>query len=161
MLGGFAQDAAAGPTGLVWNLTDRVIGIGEDDLKGRVHHVPDEQSGFPVALRSYNRVTDGVAGGRLDPQIVIEHETVVNQNGDARFDAGQNAVFEYQALAFVFICSCDRLPMFILCSAEDVFRIREGWHPSPVDQPRVPAYMIGVKMGAHDVIDLVDGYPMP
>jgi hypothetical protein len=43
----------------------------------------------------------------------------------------------------------------VVGTAEDVFRILEGRHPLAVLEPRVPADVIDVQMGAHHHVDLV------
>ena len=46
-------------------------------------------------------------------------------------------------------------------SREQVSRLREGRHPAPVLEPRVPADMVDVQVGAHDEVDVLDREPVP
>ena len=45
-------------------------------------------------------------------------------------------------------------PVVVLGAREQVARVGEGRHPAPADQPRVPADVIGVEVGAHHEVDV-------
>ncbi len=51
------------------------------------------------------------------------------------------------------------LPGGVFALVEDVFRLREGRHPAAVHQPRVPAAMVDVQMGAEHVVDVLEAQP--
>ena len=40
---------------------------------------------------------------------------------------------------------------------EHIAGVRECWHPTSVVQPRVPSDVVGVQMGTHHLIDILDG----
>src|SRR5262249_40783623 len=48
------------------------------------------------------------------------------------------------------------LPGAVFALVKDVFRLREGRHPAPVAQLRVPAGMVDVQVGAEHVVDVLE-----
>src|SRR3954462_10631704 len=50
-------------------------------------------------------------------------------------------------------------PVGKLAVCKDVLGLWKSWNPAPVLQLCVPADMIDVQVGAHDIVDLVDGDP--
>ncbi len=84
--------------------------------------------------------------------MVVQRRGGADEVGPAGRDDGQHAVLQHRVRRLGVL----GLPMGQLALAEDVSRLGEGRHPAAVLQPGVPADMVDVQVGAHDVVDILD-----
>lgn len=126
------------------------------NLQGVMQNISRKQrllgrSGKPhsnVAARMTRRWNDG--------QSIVERMLSVNDDRLSGFDDRQNAVAIGKAALKVRLGGriAPRVAQVVLEPGKDIFCFGESWNPTTVLQHRIPADVIGMKMGAEDDVDI-------
>jgi hypothetical protein len=87
----------------------------------------------------------------MERQAVADRGFAIDDYGLPAFDNGQHAVLVDPGIKT--FASGRTVPVSMLGLGEHVSGIRKCRHPAAVDQPRVPAAMIGMEMGAANIVD--------
>lgn len=109
-----------------------------------------------LGAQAYGDVAGCMPRGRFDGQAVVERVSVVYEHGLPRLNHGQHTIVEnitlggHQVMFGVFF-----VPAFQLFALENIAGVAKRRYPPSVDQLGVPADVVGMKMRAHDEVDLV------
>src|SRR5262245_55341625 len=111
---------------------------------------------YGALRRSHNdaHVAWRVSGPRLDPYAVIEGIVAGHQLRPAALHDWQQAVLVIP-IGRVSGAQFGALPVFPFLPREEIAGIGKRRHPSAIDEPRVTANVIGVKMRAKDEVDVL------
>ena len=142
---------------------DRLLRVPIEDRRplrlAALQGVVEEVAGDDRALAAGADVDAAMAGRmarrRSQPHRVVEREIVVDEERLAGLDDG--LAVEAPDIARRVVAAPRRLlPGGVFALVEDVFGPREGRHPAPVAQDRVPAAVIDVEMRAEHVVDVLE-----
>ena len=135
----------------------RLVGIGPHRqlrvarLQRRVDQVAGQHADG-LALAELDRiVVRRMAGRRDQPDMVVQRDVGPHHLRLAGGDDRQHAVLEDLVRRLGVL----GLPVGVFLLAEDVFGLGEGRHPAAILQPGVPAHVVHMHVGAHDVVDVV------
>ena len=95
---------------------------------------------------------------RIEPRGLVEGIVHIDEVGLAGLDHRQHAVFEVRigrALRALFIV----LPVLIFIVCEQITRVGKCRHPAAIDETRIPADMIDMKMRTHHEVDVLGDSP--
>src|SRR6516164_6853992 len=95
-----------------------------------------------------------VSGPRLDPNAVIEGVVAGHQLRPTALHDWQQAVLVIR-IGRVSGAQFGALPVFPFLPCKKIVSIGKRRHPSTIDEPRVPADMIGVEMRAQHIVDVL------
>ena len=123
-------------------------------LQRGVADVAREHRAFAFGRELDRHVARRVARREREGYLVVERVVVGHDVGLAGLDHREHAVVD-AAVGIFLAALVDRDPVVVLGACEEVARVGEGRHPAPVHQPRVPAHVVGVEMGAHHEVDIV------
>ena len=94
----------------------------------------------------------------LEPDLVRERVIVGDDISLAGLDHREHAVVD-ATIGVLGAFLVEFRPETEFRFGENVARVWEGRNPAAIDQFRIPADMIGVQMGTHNKIDIVDRQP--
>jgi hypothetical protein len=126
---------------------DRKPGVAR--LQRRVDEVAGDDAIGAVAPEGDGDVVRRVPRRRHEMYEIAERVVARHEVGSLRLDDRQHAVVESQHLGL----GVHLGPVGEFLGAEDIARIGKGRHPAAVFEPRIPADMVGMEMGAqHEVV---------
>src|SRR4051812_25742065 len=157
-LGDLAEKATAGLSGHRGVPAEYSRPLGLAALKRVMHEVAGDHR--PSSRRPD---VDAAVAGRMtrrwgQPYRVIQGEIVLHKHRLPCFDH-REAVHPPHIAVREFAPCRGRLPERVLAAVKNIFRIGESRYPAAVDEPRVPATVVEVQVGAEDVVDLVKAKP--
>src|SRR5580700_3686218 len=123
-------------------------------LQRVVQNVADEHAAIGARFGVDYDIARGMAGISLEPQPVVERIVVADKQSLPSLDHRQDAVAKGARMRRVDAALVDSLPMVVFALRHHVARLREGRHPLPVLEPRIPADMVPVQVRTHDKIDV-------
>ena len=122
-------------------------------LNGRVDHIAGDQRVMPGTADQHGVMVDGVAGGRNELNLLGKRKIAFHDLRTLGLDDRQHGVGDPGHGCRILLLLLR--PVRELALRHHVFRLRERRHPASVLEPRVPADMIPMQVGAHDVIDVL------
>ena len=120
-----------------------------------MHQVAREHGVVLAAAEGEGSMAGRVTGRRQDAGVVADLVVAADDLGLFRLDDRQHAVAKRRHRRFRVYLG----PVIELGLAEHVACLRKSRHPAAVFQPRVPADMVDMQVGTHDVVDVADGNP--
>ena len=124
-----------------------------------VYHVTEKYRAVVARARLDHYVAGRVARCVLEKETVFKRVAIVHQHRLAAFHHRQHAVVKGAYVRGFLALRVHALPVFELAPCHQVTRVGKRWHPASVVEPRVPADMVDVQVGAHHVGDVVGAEP--
>src|SRR5215472_13249941 len=105
-----------------------------------MNEITGKDRGITLTPDGDSEVVRRVAGGREQPDMIIECMVAGDQFGPSCFDDWENAVPHHGTRRL----TMDAIPVFVFLLREQIARSREGRDPAAVFKPRVPTDMIAM-----------------
>ena len=121
-------------------------------LQRRVHEVARHHRVVAGAAEGERNVPGRVTRRRQDARMVADLIVVAYDLGPVGFDHGQNAVAERRHRRPGILLA----PVIEFRLCEHIARIRKRRHPAAIVQPRIPANVIDMQVGAHHEVDVAE-----
>src|SRR6516165_12459523 len=123
--------------------SEAAIELGLGALQRGVHDIAAQHHGCLRGPRHDADMAGCVPRPRLDPYVVVERIICGDELGLASLHDRQQAVLVVR-IGGVCGSPFSDLPVLPFLARKEVAGVREGRHPSAVDEPRVPTHVIGV-----------------
>src|SRR5262249_44391458 len=127
-------------------VTEVAVPVGLAALDGMMHEIAGNDGLAPLRANAQAYVTGGVPGRRLEHELVADLMISLDQVGPARLHHRPHAIGDDRPV----LVAVARGPVLPFLPREEIAGAWEGRHPAAVLEPRVPADVIHVEVGAQD-----------
>ena len=153
------QEASAGRArqGLVE--TGRRRPVGPDALQHGVHEVAAQHGAQTARFQAQADMAGRVSRQGFEADSVVERMVAPDELVQSRLDDREDAVGERAVVVFARVLRRLAAPELVFVAREEVAGVGESGDPASVGEPRVPAHMVEVEVGAEDDIDVLRRAP--